>query len=45
MNTKPTVYKKIVVFLSVAILFLFITYYLALRELDKIRRGDLPLVD
>ena len=45
MNTKPTVYKKIAAFLSVAILFLLITNYLALRELDNIRRGDLPLVD
>ena len=45
MNTKPTVYKKIIAFLSAAILFLLITNYLALRELDNIRRGDLPLVD
>ena len=43
MNTKPAVYKKIIAFLSVAILFLLMTNYLALRELDNIRRGDSPL--
>ena len=43
MNTKPPVYKKIIAFLSVAILFLLMTNYLALRELDNIRRGNSPL--
>ena len=43
MNTKPAVYKKIIAFLSVAILFLLMTNYLALRELDNIRRGNSPL--
>jgi len=45
MSTKPAVYKKIIAFLSMAILFLLITNYLALHELDKARRGNSPLVD
>ena len=45
MSTKPAVYKKIITFLSVAILFLLMTNYLTLRDLDKARQGDLPLVN
>ena len=45
MSTKPAVYKKIITFLSVAILFLLMTNYLALRKVDKARVRDLPLVD
>ncbi|MEA1882324.1 MAG: divergent polysaccharide deacetylase family protein [Candidatus Marinimicrobia bacterium] len=43
MNIKTAVYKKIISFLSVAVLFLLITNYLALRKLDLATRGVTPV--
>ena len=42
---KPAAYKKVIGFLSLAILFLLLTNYLALRKLDLVTRGPLTIED
>ena len=42
---KPAAYKKVIGFLSLAILFLLLTNYLALRKLDLATRGPLTIED
>ena len=39
MSMKPAAYKKVIGFLSIAVLFLLLTNYLALRKLDLVTRG------
>ena len=45
MNMKPAAYKKVIGFLSIAVLFLLLTNYLALRKLDLATRGSAPVED
>lgn len=45
MKIKTAVYKKIIGFLSMAVLFLLVTNYLALRKLDLVTRGKPPVKD
>ena len=39
MSMKPAEYKKVIGFLSIAVLFLLLTNYLALRKLELVPRG------
>ena len=45
MSMKPAAYKKVIGFLSIAVLFLLLTNYLALRKLDLATGGYAPVED